>query len=162
MACDSSWSWPTSGLGLHGDDVAVEPHLLVGEGAVPEVLDLGRQLLQHLVLGPAHLERVDQLLQGDASSRDRPSRPRPVQERTAEVLIRAEIAGDEEIEEVLQLAEMVLHRRAGKADADPAAEPAGGLVGGGVVVFDEVRFVEDQRVPDCGRSRWRMSRSMTP
>src|SRR5690606_1787803 len=105
--------------------VPVELDLLVGKAAVAEILDLGRKVREDQLFRPAELERMDELLQRELGLRLLALLDR-VQEGLLEVVVRAEIAGHEKVEEVLELAQMVLHRGTGETDPDPARKPAGG------------------------------------
>ena len=111
------------------EHAAVERALLAGQLAVALVDDLRRQLGQHLRFRAAQHERTHETLQR-----------RPV------VDVLRQIAGDDEVEQRLQLALVVLDRRAGEADGDALVDRAERVVRRGVGVLDGLHLVEDDEI----------------
>ncbi len=117
--------------------VALRPFELTVDG----LLDLRRQVGRHLRLGAAQQERTERLRQDAPALR---IAVRLVQ--LVERLRRSEQARIEEVEQAPQLAEMVLHGRAGQREPLPSAQQPHRARRLRTRVLDRVRLVEDDAV----------------
>ena len=75
----------------------------------------------------------------------RPARTCPLQ-HTAVVNVFRQIAGNDEVEQSVELPFVILDRRAGQADGDALLDAAQGLVRGRVGVLDGLHLIEHHQV----------------
>jgi hypothetical protein len=122
----------------------IQFHLLVFQGAVVDVLHLGRQVLGHVGLLAAQDEGFDphpELFQGFlVPVLDRPDEP------AVKGVLGSEKSGHQEFEQRPQFQQVVLDGRAGETEPEAGVEPAHGPGGDGVRVFDVLGFVQDDAV----------------